>query len=82
MQDSVNSVTPAYYDEYYGRCCPPPLFIPLISLVEIAVFIWYCVEMKKCEANGPVPVYSPLMYDPYRRYEAWRFVSYMLLHAG
>ena len=81
MQDSVNSVTPAFYDEYYG-CCPPPLFIPLISLVEIAVFIWYCVEMKECSVNRPVIVYSPLMYDPNRRYEAWRYISYMLLHAG
>ena len=40
VYDSVDKVTPDYYHEYYG-CCPPPLFIPLISLVEIAVFIWY-----------------------------------------
>lgn len=27
------------------------------------------------------PVDSFLIYDPNRRYEAWRFVSYMFLHA-
>lgn len=28
------------------------------------------------------PLYSWLIYRPDRRYEIWRFVSYMLLHVG
>lgn len=82
VYQSVQAVTPNYYDEYYRGCCPPPLFIPFISLVEIAIFIFYCVEMRQCTATGPVPIYSPLIYDPHRRREAWRYVSYMFLHAG
>lgn len=27
------------------------------------------------------PLYSLLIYRPDRRYEVWRFISYMLLHA-
>ncbi len=33
-------------------------------------------------ATSGVPLYSPLIYNPSRRYEAWRFLSYMLLHQG
>lgn len=49
---------------------------------QIAVFIYYAVEMGGVGPNGPVPFKSPLIYDPFRRYEAWRFFSYMLIHAG
>jgi hypothetical protein len=38
--------------------------------------------MGEVGPNGPVPFKSPLIYDPYKRYEAWRFLSYMLIHAG
>jgi len=29
-----------------------------------------------------VPIDSVLIYNPYRRYEAWRFVTYMFVHSG
>jgi rhomboid-related protein 1/2/3 len=32
--------------------------------------------------NGPAPVDSVLIYSPYRRYEAWRYLTYMLVHSG
>ncbi|XP_059149666.1 rhomboid-related protein 2-like [Physella acuta] len=67
-------------------CCPPPIFIPLISIVEIAVFVYYVLDMKKrgfeTTATSGVPMYSPLIYLANRRYEAWRFLSYMLIHNG
>jgi hypothetical protein len=31
---------------------------------------------------GPIPEESDLIYDPHRRYQAWRFLTYMLVHAG
>lgn len=64
------------------KCCPPPILMPLLSLIEVGVFIYYAVEMGGVGPNGPVPFKSPLIYDPYRRYEAWRFFSYMLIHSG
>ncbi len=30
--------------------------------------------------NGAGAQYSPLVYKPTRRYEAWRFLSYMFIH--
>ena len=32
--------------------------------------------------HGPVPYCSVLIYNPYRRWEAWRYVTYMLVHIG
>jgi len=32
--------------------------------------------------NGPVPYCSVLIYNPYRRQEAWRFLTYMFVHIG
>lgn len=70
-----------YYIQYYN-CMPPPLFMVFISIIEIAVFIYYCIEMKELSSIGPVPIDSILIYNPKRRYEAWRFLTYMLIHAG
>jgi len=67
-------------EEY--KCCPPPLLMPILSLVEIGVFIYYAIDMGGVGPNGPVPFKSPLIYDPYLRYECWRYLSYMLIHSG
>ena len=32
--------------------------------------------------DAPVPKCSMLVYDPFKRYEAWRFVTYMFTHIG
>lgn len=75
------AMTVRYYMEEY-KCCPPPLFMIIASLVEIGIFIYYCVEMNQVGADVPVPIHSPLIYNPYRRKEAWRYFTYMFIHAG
>ncbi|XP_074599780.1 rhomboid-4 [Brevipalpus obovatus] len=74
------SVIRRYIEEY--NCSPPPLFLLLISLIEIAIFVYYCVEMSSISATGPVPLDSLFIYNPYKRYEAWRYFTYALIHAG
>ncbi|KAM4795767.1 rhomboid-related protein 2 [Rhinophrynus dorsalis] len=73
-------------DTYLQRanCLPPPIFIISISIAELSVFIYYAVWMPQKQwitldsgVSG-----SPLIYRPDKREEAWRFISYMLLHAG
>lgn len=67
-------------------CNPPTMFLLLISLIQIVCF---ALSITKPETIGSSyqygdrmwPVDSFLIYDPNRRYEAWRFVSYMFLHA-
>jgi rhomboid-related protein 1/2/3 len=40
------------------------------------------VDRVQVTWTGPEPVCSVLVYNPARRHEAWRFVSYCLAHAG
>lgn len=61
----------------------PPFFIILISIAQIVTFAFYTFRSDEpITAIGPVPYNSRLIYNPYRRYEVWRFLSYMLVHAG
>lgn len=68
------------------NCCPPPLFIPIISAIEIGIFIYYVFDLKEqgieTTATSGVPINSPLVYNPRRRYEIWRFETYMFIHQG
>ena len=65
------------------NCAPPPLFSLLVCLTELVVFVYYGVSSHRRSwlSMDAALVDSPLIYDPYRREEAWRFLSYMLLHA-
>ncbi|XP_076344401.1 rhomboid-related protein 2-like isoform X2 [Tachypleus tridentatus] len=78
---SERATTVRKYLQQYS-CMPPPLFMIIASLGELGVFIYYCVKLKELSASLPVPIDSSLIYNPYRRKEAWRFITYMLVHAG
>ena len=52
--------------------CPPPIFILLISVLQIILF---CIP-----ASGNVSRNNLLVYNPCQRYEAWRYVTYILVH--
>ncbi|KAL3312044.1 hypothetical protein Ciccas_009369, partial [Cichlidogyrus casuarinus] len=72
------------------NCRPPPIFIPIITAVEISVFIYYAVVLSQdndpmndvTALTGGVDRKGPLIYLPRKRYQAWRFLSYMLVHQG
>ncbi|XP_013794437.1 protein rhomboid-like [Limulus polyphemus] len=70
-----------YYADHY-TCCPPPLFILIITLIELGFFTYYTVTMGEITTTGPVPIDSLFIYRPDKRVEVWRFVFYMVLHAG
>lgn len=81
---------PESYLKAYN-CRPPPIFIPICVIVQISVFIYYAVELNKRAEYEPrnrltwtsgFPYFSPLYYDPRRRAEAWRFLTYMFVHEG
>jgi len=57
--------------------------------IQLIVFITYVVLRKNQEDPvisssdiASAPRESPLIYHPTRRYEAWRFLTYMLIHDG
>ena len=68
-------------------CKPPPLFLFAISLVQVGVFVWDVVELsnngKTVGLDGPARVLNnPLIIRPFKKYELWRFITYMFVHAG
>ncbi|KAB7493922.1 Rhomboid-related protein 1 [Armadillidium nasatum] len=70
-----------YIEQYL--CCPPPLIIPLLCIAEIGVFVYEALKTKSnLGPYSPVDLKSPLVFDPHKRAEAWRFLTYMLVHAG
>lgn len=54
------------------------------SCVQLSVFIYYAVwKPQKQWVTLDVGIWkSPLTYQPDQREQAWRFVSYMFVHAG
>ncbi|KAM7532908.1 hypothetical protein Aperf_G00000127477 [Anoplocephala perfoliata] len=82
-ETNVNNYIEAY------DCKPPPIFIPLITLSQIAVFVYYAIVASQdnnpyndVTATSGAPLRSPLIYLPQKRYQAWRFLSYMFIHNG
>lgn len=66
------------YEEQYS-CWPPAVCMILISLVEIILFV-YDAAMGYTQANGTIA--QVFIYNPHKRHEAWRFLTYMLVHVG
>ncbi|KAH8854196.1 Rhomboid-related protein 2 [Schistosoma japonicum] len=75
------------YVEAYD-CRPPPLFIPIITAFQIGVFIYYAVTYSGNPHSSNVvtalgvPIDGVLIYNPTKRHEVWRFLTYMFIHAG
>lgn len=89
MGNVISNIVPEYmkqdFLEHY-TCCPPPIFMVAISILEIVVFVIYAMELKDTDdpitATSGVPMYSPFIYLPARRYEAWRYLTYLVIHQG
>ena len=71
-----------YYADKY-TCVPPPIFMIVVTCLEIGFFVYYAVvDAKGPTPCGPVPVDSLFIYDPHKRLQMWRFVFYTFVHAG
>lgn len=67
-----------YYEDHY-KCWPLPLFTIIITLVELAFFVYYSVANETVNLAW-LKSESVFVYRPDKRLELWRFVSYALLH--
>ncbi len=67
-------------------CSPPPLFMLGVSLLQAAIFAYNSAvmyaEIRYIGLNGPVPYCSRLIYDPDKREQVWRYLTYMFIHSG
>ena len=75
----------AYAEEF--TCYPFKWFMLLITVIETCFFAYHCIHLSsehniEITWDGPVPYCSVLIYNPDRRWEAWRFITYMFVHIG
>ena len=50
--------------------------------MEAAFFAYLSVHLSRehgleTDWEGPAPVCSAFIYNPYRRYQVWRYITYM-----
>ncbi|KAK7919741.1 hypothetical protein WMY93_011025 [Mugilogobius chulae] len=69
---------------HQNRLCPPPVFIAVVTIVQIIVFMCYGIMLNKwvLQTYQPDFMKSPLVYHPGHRAQVWRFFSYMFMHVG
>ncbi|VDP03465.1 unnamed protein product [Heligmosomoides polygyrus] len=50
---------------------------------QVAIYAYYTAESGEgVSITGPVPSKSPLILNPYRKAEVWRYITYMFIHIG
>lgn len=77
--------TAAYADEF--RMCPPPLFILITSILQLGFFLFHVHHLASEHSehvgwDGPAPLCSILIFNPEKRCQIWRYLSYCLVHSG
>lgn len=86
---AIYNIIPKYLREDFLKnynCKPPPIFMVIISILEISSFIYFAVVLSReggtVTAFTGIPTHNPLIYKPHRRYEAWIYLTYMFVHQG
>lgn len=73
-----------YLSQY--SCKPPPFFLLLLSLAQIGVFVYHVLILasrdKVVGPDGPAYTEGPLIFNPSKKKEVWRFLTYMFVHSG
>lgn len=76
-----HTVTDGEYEEEYS-CYPPAVGMIIISLIEI---IFFCIDEateKDSTHFATGPTGTLFIYEPYKRNEIWRYMTYMFVHIG
>ncbi len=83
LKQTVEFIVPykySYQNQY--SCSPPPLFMIVVSALQVFVFAYNSAVIGYIGVNGPVAYCSNLIYDPNKREQIWRFLTYMFIHSG
>ncbi|XP_076281091.1 rhomboid-4 isoform X2 [Lasioglossum baleicum] len=67
------------YEEEY-TCKPPALAMIIISILEITLFLYDVIAHKSLSVEGPAA--TLFIYNPHKRFQAWRYLTYMFVHIG
>lgn len=82
VQHTATTDEPDEAGDYEGQysCYPPSLCMILISLLEVIAFFWDIIEEGTSSVHSPAA--TLFIYNPFKRYEAWRYLTYMFVHVG
>lgn len=89
MAQDADEIDGAY--ENSMTFCPPPLTMVIFSLIEIIFFVIDVIsleELKQGNNGKPIgtttngPAAQLFIYNPYKREQGWRFITYMFVHVG
>lgn len=78
MPESFDFPDGQYEEEY--SCRPPAIAMIIISIVEICLFLYDAFEHKPSPVQGTIA--QALIYDPQKKHEIWRYLTYMFVHIG
>ena len=67
------------YEEEYS-CHPPAVAMIIISILEIILYLYDTISNRGPSVDGPTAVL--FIYNPYKRYQVWRYITYMFVHVG
>jgi len=67
------------YEEEYS-CRPPAVAMIIISIIEIILFMYDVIKHKSLSVEGPAA--TLFIYNPHKRSQAWRYLTYMFVHVG
>ncbi|XP_076181889.1 rhomboid-4 isoform X2 [Ptiloglossa arizonensis] len=79
LQLRSSDYTDGQYEEEY-TCKPPALAMIIISILEITLFLYDAIAHKSLSVEGPAA--TLFIYNPHKRYQAWRYLTYMFVHVG
>ncbi|XP_057340057.1 protein rhomboid isoform X2 [Microplitis mediator] len=65
------------YEEEYS-CKPPAIAMIIISIIEIILYLYDVIVDKVIDG----PASTLFIYNPHKRYQAWRYFTYMFVHAS
>lgn len=77
---SLDDVDGSYEEQY--ACCPPPIAMFLISVIEFACFLIDELTEANSTKTGSGVTAQIFIYNPHKRVEVWRFLTYMFVHIG
>ncbi|XP_058807042.1 rhomboid-related protein 2 isoform X2 [Phymastichus coffea] len=75
---TIDSLDGVYEEEY--SCNPPPVAMIIISVLEIILFLYDTMAHNAVAVEGPTA--TLFIYNPHKRYQAWRYLTYMFVHVG
>ncbi|XP_066144384.1 rhomboid-related protein 2-like [Euwallacea fornicatus] len=78
ISEEAEDVT--YIEQF--TCCPPPICMILISLLQLVFFVTDEIIQEGSTLNGTGVMALIFIYDPQKRFQAWRYLTYMFVHIG